>query len=383
MRSPCPALSRAIGAKTLVVSVVIGGLLTFGAAPVAGSTAPVDEGIRVAARSAYAPVAGPIFAPPGTDRVHQQILQNIANTPPGAKIRAATWSFSDPRVAYALEAAHNRGVAVRLVVSKMEGDCDYGGPVAYLRPRLTGRSELTCRKSRTNKGAMHSKVWAFSTVGSRKMVTLVTSANVTDEARDNQWTDAYQAVGWSQLYVAWGTFFDERLEKRRNKNEARPFQSWRWGNSSAYALPATPGKADPVYSRLSRMPARGLRLRLANAAMFGPRGQSIASLLVKKKQAGANIAVALSKTNSVAAQLRGAGIPVKIVDRGSDSSRQYLHHKFISASYLSGGKRVYRTLTGSENLTTSSFASDEFMVGLASRKTQQAYARYFKSLPSY
>lgn len=360
--------------RGLLGSVIAGALVATAAiaGPVSGAQAEVGSARQAAV---YTPKKGPVFAPRGSDAIHRLLLQDIHNA--RGVIRGATMTITSMDVARALAAASRRsGVTVRLVVAKHPNGC---GSAAgdYLRENLHAPSSITCTSgsARGTTGIMHSKVWSFERTGTGSEVVVVTSANMTDSAKKDQWNDAYQSVGWTELYDAWGEVF---AELRADQPVAAPFRRWTWGSSGAYATPVSAAQ-DPVLARIRAINPSGARVRIAISALTGDRAVRIAKALRAKKRQGAVIRVlhATPATREALRIMRGARIPVRKVN---PSKEVFLHHKFMTASWLVGGKRVFRVWTGSEVWKEASMGDDEFVLQLGSRGNHDHYATYFDTL---
>ena len=349
--------------------------------------------------TAAPPAPGPVFAVPGGQRtpagtisngtqITDLLVRNVDGAPRGSVIRFAT-ALTDRGLTSALIRAHRRGVHVRAVIpTHSTRGCGTSQPRRLgnaIGRNIRGKSWMKCiRGSARNNpaagGHMHMKVWSFSRTGGRQHVVVVTSQNATENAKQTQWNDAYQSVGWGELYHSWVSLFNEL-----KKDAGGSFWQRSWGASGAYATPVAASN-DPIVRRINAIPAQGSRIRVAMSAIsYGnsasDRPVRIARALIAKKRQGADIAIlythTLGKQAPYAVRLmRQNGIPVKAFV----NDRPYVHHKFMTATYLEGGTRVYRVWTGSEEWKQSSYGQDEFVLQLAGKGTVQAYVGFWTYL---
>lgn len=311
------------------------------------------------------------------------LLRHICHTPRGAYIRVATWSFTGGNLANALIAAHDRGVVVRVLMAKGQMNTT---AVERLQRELTSRGESWIRGVRNSArgtdrfdGAwttMHQKSWLFSTVGSRKRVSVVTSANATAHARDAQYTDALQFVGKWKVY---NKIRDVFVQQTKDDALARPFRSWSGEGVGLTFTPWNrPGMADPVVRRIRNVPDHA-HLRIANSAWYGGRGDRIARAVAAHERAtgGKDVWVLASKPfgANVRQILRGAG--VTIYD-GYFGPNRYHHLKFMTARWRgSDGNAVTRVWAGSENWSAKSRGNDELVARVKGFRAHQGYVRFF------
>ncbi|MCW2842822.1 MAG: hypothetical protein JWN22_738 [Nocardioides sp.] len=388
------------------VSAAIGTLLL--ATVISGSTANADESGEgsepVASRATYTVPGGALFGRPEgsghTNAIRNRLVDMIDATPKGAYIRAVTWSYTSDELTDRLIAAHQRGVTVRVLASGSAAD-DYN--FRRLQTALrddsgdapdNGWAKAVKNASRgpdTFDGvatSLHQKSWTFSTSGVSRRVVVVTSANITDEASDHQWTDAFtwidpdndDAHNSSDLYETMVNTFEEQ---EKDNGGANPFLEKEFSDSfSATFSPwDSPAMADPVVARIRALPADGLSIRIANSAWRGPRGEAIARVLATKAGNGAKIWVLASQPfgASVKNILVGAGI--KWAD-GFASDNDYHHFKFMTARYTQDGAVKTRVWAGSENWSDDSRGNDELVIKVGAAGVHNDYVDAFDTAVS-
>lgn len=355
------------------------------APPAASSgTAGPESSTRLGA-VAYSPTAGPLFATPGGKQITRRLIRNINHAPAGSVIRAAT-ALTNADVADAFVNAAARGVKVRLVLP-VHSNRGCGTPVADdLVARLNayrgswGQCVRQSARGPAGRGHMHMKVYAFSRVSDRSKVMLVTSQNATDNGDAVQYNDAYQSVGWDQLYDAW---VDPVFPELRRDERADPmFRRWTWNASGAYVTPV-PEADDPIPGRLRGLPGPGTRVHVAMSAIGirGDRQLRIAREVIRLKRRGAVVRVVYTKAGQrpeAVRRLRNNGIDVR--QFSSANGRVYVHSKYMIASYLHNGGRVHRVWMGSEEWKEPSLWQDEFVLRLGSRANYDRYRTNFTRL---
>lgn len=366
-------------ARTLVAAVVATAALAVPATTATAADARAEDG--GAARS-WTPTARAMFGHPGSNGVKRGVLAAIDNTPAGATIRGASWSFSDYDYAYALNRARLRGVHVRLIVGA--NSRNYSA-AAWLKDRLGSNMHFSAGAARrasrlSDAGTMHQKVWLFSRTGGKPYVTIVASANATDEATDHQFVDGWQFVDYQAIYDRFVGLYGEMWQ---HVTLDAPFRQINLSPNTAMTISPWNYQTmpDPVVARIDGLPTNGLVIRAANAAWYGTRGVAIARALARKKAAGANISVIYGKPigAKVLEVLRNAGISRR---NAYYSTSCYLHDKFMTASWVSSGVRKYRVWEGSENWGDNSVAADEAVVKIGNPAAYSAYSNWFSQITS-
>ncbi|NYG54230.1 phospholipase D-like domain-containing protein [Nocardioides perillae] len=372
MRTP----SRVLALVATLLTVLLGSLL---------SPAP----LTTTATAATAPAPGPHFSRPGSLTIERLVLDAIAGTPSGSYIRGVTWSFDRQRIADALIAAHRRGAVVRLLISRKSraeeevSDMRAAGIGSDCSP---GRSclkvvDYSARGSDRFDGTLttlHQKSWTFSMTSGVRRVSVITSANASVGAAENQYNDAYVFVDNDAVY---DTLVDVFVDQTADRDLGDPWRVARISRTVSLSFGPwnSPSMADPVLRRIESLPTNGLVVRVGMAAWRDPRGVALARALAAKKRAGAKVFVLAGKPIGAAVldTLRGAGIPVRNAHYGDSN---YLHSKFMTAKWVADGRIRTRVWAGSENWGAEPRGSDELTFQVAAGQTHGAYVRYFDSL---
>lgn len=340
--------------------------------------------VSPAVAASYVPTTGAIFQAPGAANIRTAIYRAIRYTPAGQRIRVATYSFTDTTLSDALIKAHKRGVRVQVVMAKATSTTS---AAKSLKSALKSNFRAWAggaRKAQGNRGGpMHQKSWTFSSTGGKNYVSIVSSGNPTDMAKDHQYTDAWQFVDYKPVFNKLNQVFAQQFKGgvypapfrqfNLTPNTALTFGPWNTPSRASAAV------GDPVLERINKLPNRHLTIRVAMAAWFGARGQAIARALVAKKKAGASVGVLYGHPigPDVLSILAKGGIPRK--DRYF-SDNLYLHDKFMTAAWTTKGKQKYRVWLGSENWSSDVTSADELMVKIGNPAGYTAYVNWFNYL---
>ena len=395
VRSSLPSMrtpSRALLLIAPLIATLLTALLTATATTPssASSTGATDLAAAspVAARSStYTPAPGPYFSRPGNRTIHDLVLRNIRETPSGSYIRGVAWTLSSQEIADALIAAHRRGVVVRVLVSRrgrdypatnslqaaLDSRCGSGSCFRIVQFSARGSDEFDGKKT-----TLHQKSWLFSTTGTEQRVSIITSHNPTDSAKDNQYNDAYQFVGNLAVY---NQIRDTFVAQSKDRDLGTPYRAVRISSTVAlYFGPwNSPSMADPVVARINALPTNNLVIRVANSAWQDQRGVAIARALARKKEQGAGVFVLASQPLGPAVRdvLVAADIPIR---DAHFSDTNYHHMKFMTAKWTEGGKVRTRVWAGSENWSDAARGSDELVFRVGAGRTHGAYVNFFDSL---
>lgn len=398
---PRPSLAVALAA---VLPIAL-----LAAMPAAAPAAPSAPQPRAANCSSFLPAANKAYfnnpkiqggsSPDTQGNDIQDLFEcDIAAAPKGSTIRVATWNMSDATIANALLEAYRRGVHVQVVMAK--ANCD-DKAVRPLRRAVgtnhTRSSFITCASGSARDagpGTMHQKSVTFSQVGNVAHVTLVGSANMTVEGYADQWVDMYQYVERRDIFDRYNQVFD--LQKR-DQNMASPYRRFtpsgeKYGMWFFPVNTETPTSADdPVSSQIRSIPggdsAHPTTIWVATYAAHGARATWLASALVSRRQAGAQVRVLTGPPASVAFEERlgSAGIPVvHAFDRETcpvdqdDPDCDYIHLKLMTAKYWDGDSWAYRVWTGSDNWTTPSLNNDEVVHRIGGPVAYREYQRFLE-----
>jgi len=329
---------------------------------------------------------GPFFASPGSGTHVQRVVAMIDGAPARSRIRVTTMSFTSGTFASALVRAAARGVRVRVLTAGMARDDQ-----AFLDTRSgfarhrSSRSRIKAVKLSARgrnvvggkKTVFHQKSFTFSRTLGRRDVTVISSANLTDEARDNQWTDSYAFVDNSAIFGEMNRVFAQQWADRPLR---RPFRQFTPAGGSAQLTFGPWNSAsmpDPVLRRIRSVPAASsTTIRVANSSWHGPRGLRLARALARKANAGAKVFVLVGRPfgRDVRRALRRAGVTFL---RGHVPGAQYHHVKFMTARFVRNGRTMTRVWAGSENWSDSSRFSDELVYRVSAGSTHGAYVRFF------
>ncbi len=361
-----------------------------------GTAGAADPEGSERATTSYSPPTGALLGKPEgtghTNKIRNTLVDMIDNAPPGAYIRAVTWSYSSVELTSRLIAAHKRGVVVRVLgAGKAEESSEWSRLKSALADSSGAASDSSWAKAVKNAARgpnvfdgehteLHEKSWMFSTTGQAKRVVVVTSANMTDFAADGQWTDAYvwadgDLNDTDDLYTA---MLDKFEEQTKDDGGANPYRVKNFSDSFSVAFSPwdSPSMADPVVDRINSLPANGLSIRIAAAAWRGPRGVAIARALVRKVNNGAKVWVLAGKPfgGDVRDILVAAGIPWA---DGFKNDDLYQHFKFMTARYVEGGDVKTRVWTGSENWSDESRGNDEIVIKVGAGSVHADYVDFF------
>ncbi|HSX68318.1 phospholipase D-like domain-containing protein [Nocardioides sp.] len=292
------------------------------------------------------------------------LMDRIADTPAGGRIRVTIWKITDAGVTDCLIRARLRGVTVQVLMP--DAHCNsYEAP--RLRRALTGTSSwVHCVDQTPGAHTLHQKSIIFDKTGGVPYVTLVGSANMTNSAWQTQWNDYFEYAGLrSQDVFSWYAKRFNRLNTyRRSPSQIGGQTSIAAdGRAGAWFLPRVADRAhDPEYVELNKLPNNSsTRIRVAMFGMGGTRGNWLATELIEKKKAGAQVyfIAGPSVSNAIKDRLKAARIPVHNGYRGPDcegSNEDYTtgtctfsHLKMWTAYWKSNGEENFRSYTGSDN----------------------------------
>ena len=303
------------------------------------------------------------------------LLDLIANTPAGERIRIVGNSFSYLPVATALVTAHERGVDVQVIIDEAASG-DWQAPTR-LRDAL-GTDRGAASFIHLARGGVHQKVWSFTRTGRSRDVVLVGSMNLTYYSA-RQYTDVLSWVGRRDVRRV----FDRRfVQLREHLPGVPPMAPVRLGRDRFWFYPGYDEETDPVRTTLAAVPPVGARIRVAMYAWLDARGIGLAELLAAKDAAGADVEVVLGR--SVGARIRavlaGSGVEVH---PGVFADGEDIHHKLTVVSHPAPGGGVRRfVLTGSDNYTTRSLDRPEVLVQRDAGRSEEfeRYWRWFDAL---
>lgn len=314
-------------------------------------------------------------------QVVARLLELIAHTPKGERIRIITRSFSLHPVADALVEAHRRGVSVQVIANRFASK-DFRA-VAKMKDEVgtdRRRSSFIYLSSGSKRGARtatHQKTWTFSRVGDSRHVVMVGSANLSYYSTQ-QYSDMYVFVDRTDVWRAFDRDFRDQvgIGKPRGPGYAPVL-----GKDRAWFFPGWDLDTDPVQAILRELPARGTVLRFAMYAWHSERGRRLAEIVAAKARGGARVQViSLNIGKEIVATLRAAGVEVhsaKFRD-GSD-----VHSKLSLLTWTGAdGVRHRRVITGSDNFGSDSLPRDELVLEIDADRgpSWRRYVRWYDAM---
>ncbi|HWJ67642.1 MAG TPA: phospholipase D-like domain-containing protein [Nocardioides sp.] len=305
-----------------------------------------------------------------------RLLELVAHTPAGERIRIITRSFSLHPVADALVDAHRRGVSVQVIANRFASK-DFRA-VAKLADEVgTDRRRdswihLSSGSGRGPGTATHQKTWTFTRVGDSRRVVMVGSANLSYYSTQ-QYSDMYVFVDRRDVWRAFDRDFRDQvgLEAPRGPGFAPVL-----GTDRAWFFPGWDLTTDPVQAMLRELPSDGLVLRFAMYAWHSERGRRLAGIVADQARAGARVQViALHIGREIVRTLEDAGVEVHdaAFDNGDD-----VHSKLSLLAWTDAdGVRHRRIVTGSDNFGSASLPRDELVLSIDADRGP-AWRRYVR-----
>lgn len=384
-------ITPALGARTALATTVLALVLAL------LSAAPGDAGARTATGSVpadvtppspgYAPGTYPVFNNPlGTTEQQYAIVatlqRNIANSPPGSKIRLVTYTYALQRITDDLIAAHDRGVVVQAIIdsrSKRWPPANQLAAVLNADPADPSFVRFAYGSPRTSGGNLHQKTWRFSQVGSTPWVTMVGSTNLSNPGNEDQFSDMMMWANRKDVYDLFDRVF---ALQARMRDLANPYRTGTFRNGEGWFFPMTSWTAskDPVLRRLAGMPARGARIKVALFSWWNSRGAAIARALAAKRRSGARVEAIIGPhvSDEVVRILRRSGVTLR---KGVLPDGTEIHNKLMVSTYVVDGRRRWMVLTGSDNWANESMGHDEAVVAIRGRNVWLRYLRYLATIP--
>lgn len=381
MTVPGERTGRLLGALLAV-------LLVATACTSARSDGPVGGGTAGSAPGPYDVRPGVVLGTPVEDtqtqaarhQVVARLLELIAHTPRGERIRIITRSFSLHPVADALVDAHRRGVSVQIIANRFASK-DFRA-VAKMKDEVgTDRRRdsfihLSNGSGRGPRTATHQKTWTFTRVGDSRRVVMVGSANLSYYSTQ-QYSDMYVFVDRGDVWRAFDRDFRDQvgIEKARGPGYAPVL-----GRDRAWFFPGWDLDTDPVQALLRDLPARGTVLRFAMYAWHSERGRRLAEIVADKARGGARVQViSVNIGNEIVAILRAAGVEVRSATyRNGDD----VHSKLSLLEWTGpDGVRHRRVVTGSDNFGSDSLPRDELVLEVhPDRGSWRRYVRWYDAI---
>jgi len=301
------------------------------------------------------------------------LVRLVDATPAGARIRVVQHSFSFLPAAEALVRAHDRGVAVQVLMDRsVSGTFD---APALLRREL-GRDRSADSFAYLAPGEQHQKSITFTHTGASRDVSWVGSLNLTYVSA-RQYTDTITWVDRPDVRRLLDRRFVQLVTRLPDVGPLEPGQGGteetvapiRLGRDTFFFYPGTndPDRVedadDPVLDALDDLAdggADGARVQVAMYAWLDDRGAVLAQRLGDLVAAGADVTVVAGP--SVAGRqvdiLRAGGVEVV---PGSFAGGDEIHHKLTVVSHP-GTDRPGFVLTGSDNFTAGSLVRPELLL---------------------
>lgn len=372
-------------------------LLLAAGCSVAGSS-PGEHDADRATEPGY--VAGPYRVAPGAvlgtpvddpetqaaeHPVVARLLELVAHTPRGERIRVVTRSFSLHPLADALVDAHRRGVDVQ-VIANWRVSKGFRAIARLTKELGTDRGEdsfvFLSKGSRRGvqirgDGKVHQKTWTFTRVGDSRHVVITGSANLSYYSTQ-QYSDMWTFVDRTDVWRAFDRDFREQTgELTRRGQGFAP----RLGSDRAWFFPGWDERTDPVAALIDALPASGAVLRFAMYAWHGDRGRNLARIVAAKARGGARVQViSLHIGKDIVATLRAAGVEV----HGAKFANGDDVHSKLSLLAWTGpdGVRHRRVVTGSDNFGSDSLPRDELAMAIDADRgpSWQRYVRWYDAI---
>ena len=356
------------------------------------------------AAASYSPAPGPLFnnprgSKPAKNRILNNVVAAINNTPRYATIRIAAYSFDRPDIGDALVAAHKRDVDVQMVLND-----NWTSKQTLRLRRVLGTDPnrrsfvVICHSAcRGGAGNQHMKFYLFSKTGGVPNVTMIGSANLTGYGAVTQWNDMYTIVRDFAVRDLYTKMFEQLVRDRR---VAKPYLFKKVGGFEHrfYPHPDTTADTDPEMRRLNHVSCRASGgtgrnghtvIRIVMYGWHGTRGLYLADKLADLDRHGCDVRVILSDGGGrVYRHLKAGGALVKSADLDlngnpndgfEDSGYElFTHEKYMA---LSGGfgtdHASWNVWTGSENWSNLALMNDEVTIRIQKRPAFEKYSANF------
>ena len=237
--------------------------------------------------------------------IRNRIVRTINSTVRHDHILVASWNIRGKTYANALINAHRRGVSVRVIMDHGNASASSPNPdVNRMIKAFKHQNRIYANRSafvrcngscRGPHGIAHSKFFLFDHVGKRHWVTMYGSNNATDVAANSQWNDLFTIVNNKKVFDDFSAIFHQMAQDKSLGNKA--FARYKF-NDMAFDFYPNLGSSvtNPDLYRLNQVVCRGTtggtgtkghtKVRIAQDALLGQRGISIAHRLVQMKRRG-------------------------------------------------------------------------------------------------
>ncbi|HEX8508740.1 MAG TPA: phospholipase D-like domain-containing protein, partial [Propionibacteriaceae bacterium] len=336
--------------------------------------------------------------------IRSHINASIDATPTGATIRIATYSFGFDDTTDKLIAAQKRGVKVRVLIDNHVTTSQTARLTVALgedrtKSNFVRRCQQGCMSSKPS--VMHAKIYLFSAAGSSRLVSMVSSANLTSSSSAS-WNNINTLVGNSTVYDSLARYFDDMLKDVDNPTYYRKTTS---GTHELYYYPraAVSGtNTITILDALNRVKCSGAKTgygyrgrTIIRIAMFQWAASRIdlAEKVLQLREQGCIVEVI---TNG---PLAGSGVIKTLLKKSAkygvmpvydalfDKDKNgvadlYVHHKVVTINgNWNGNPSSTLVYAGSQNFTVNSTRQNNEMIHrLSDRATYDAYARNIGSI---
>ncbi|QYJ02486.1 hypothetical protein KUV85_09045 [Nocardioides panacisoli] len=386
----------------LVVSTLgVSGTSAASPAPVSGVTSVGASNAASAGWANWGIGKGQTFNDPRNSKkwkIIDKIKRTIKHTPGGQKIWVMTWNLQSKGIVKQLIRAHNRGVSVRLIMSRQLAKEQNGNGSFWTLTRGLKKGNAKrgwARKSFTRTcsnscrgwgGSMHSKFMMVSKAGKRSKIVSQGSANFTHAAATRQWNDWYTVYEKGRVWRAYKQVFKQSLKDKR----FGAVQAWQDQHNAWFAPFGNQG--DKVMQLLNKVQCGGAvrsgvdgrtALRIASSVFQNKRGLRIARKIKQLHNQGCNIRVVFTMmTNKIRNALSGVPTRHLVYDWDSDGSfDRYLHMKVMTISGNWNGDRDHRLVfNGSANWSKIGAISDEQGMVVHLKWPEKQYAKHINYL---
>ncbi|HEX6246877.1 MAG TPA: phospholipase D-like domain-containing protein [Nocardioidaceae bacterium] len=371
------------------------------------------------AAAAWEPQGGAVFNNPGGTyqerwRILRAVDEAIRNAAPDSKIMISSFLMDTKSTADALLAAHDRGVAVQMVldrhadtrqsrrvarrVNKDNIDPETGLPPVDDAgdPLQWGPDDsfvVICRYAcrGPGRGINHAKFYVFTETGTAKNVVMVSSSNLNRGGALKGWNDLYTMKNKPAILRDFQAIHREMAEDTAPDGDR--YREFVRGRFTTRFFPMTED-GDPRMADLSKVRCRGARdgagrngRTVINISMFlwkGTQGARLARRVVELDRLGCDVSVIYGAPDKEVRRIltrsaRRGGIKLwnSRWDNTGDGVMDFrVHHKYmlVSGSY-DGDPSSWRVHTGSLNWAGGLRANDENNLTVVGRGAYTSYLR--------
>ena len=282
----------------------------------------------------FVPKSGPAFNDPygkpyEVRRLIRQVNRTIDSVPKKQKIRIASWNVRSASIVTSLIRAHQeRKISVQVVMDRH--NYNPNNPNSDARRLIEGLKKGNKKRPkemrsfvrrcvsacRGKSGIAHTKFFLFSQVKQVPNVIMYGSYNATELGATIQWNDLYTIKKDAPRYATFEAVFDQMAKQKTVKQGLVAYDDGVIANGF-YPFRGEGAVGDPVIDILNMVSCTGAattngrtRIRIAQTAMYGDRGITIAKKLAALRKQGCNIRLVYAMFgNNVLKVLRRRGCP--------------------------------------------------------------------------